>query len=520
MAVKATQLRRRNDASGANHRAAVVVQVDDPVFGSWAVEQRPGEATGTLYRYDGRGWAPTGPATWNAARGRFELPGTVAPETRRALNDAVLASPSRRAALEEHLSALVSVGFRGTRTPAQRVELTPFGALAYRSMEHARCLATAARDAEDRRPWRAPSLPPDLAAIRSAYLAADAREPVDRSAATFRQVVGQNGYAAGLTDHAVRALIERSVVPAPRGKSETLAAPVTKLLDALFRERYLAIERDTPGRTRWYRRVEGEAAVALDVARAALREVCDAPAGTVEPGSECDRVLDAIEQEREPSGECSAVRMRCPHRISDDQRTEWRIGGMPPVGPYETMEDHAAGSIACCFYHPVSQERLRVQARIGADPETPHGSRAWVDAVRDAEQRHRLRDQWAACDLKAETEVGGLPTGRGQATAGVMQLFRAFVNAHERDNTDEGRVIFGRLEPLITLHSDFDAMWVLDNNFWDVAHLEAHESGNPAHVMWAHQNMKARGLTIHHAMKAKAKPRRKRNDTTGRDRDR
>ena len=99
-----------------------------------------------------------------------------------------------------------------------------------------------------------------------------------------------------------------------------------------------------------------------------------------------------------------------------------------------------------------------------------------------------------------------------------MQLLRAFVSAHERGNSDEGLAIFGRLEPLITLHSDFDAMWVLDNNFWDTAHLEAHESGNPAHVMWAHQQMKSRGLTVHHAMKAKAKPRRKRNDTTGRDR--
>lgn len=511
MAVRATPpQRRRNDASGANHRAAVVVQADDPVFGSWAVQQRPGEATGTLYRYDGRGWAPTGPATWNAARGRFELPGAVAPEVRRALTDTVLAVPSRRAALEEHLGALVAVGFRGTRPPAQRVELSPFGALAYRSMEHARCLATAARDAEGRRPGRGPPLSPVLQAIQDAYLAADAREPVDRSAATFRRMVGQHRHAAEL--------IERFVVPAPRGKPETLSAPVTKLLDALFRERYVAIERDTPGRTRWYRRVEGEAAVALDVARAVLREVCDAPAGTVEPGSECDRVLDAIEQEREPSGECAAVRVRCPHRISDDQRTEWRIGGMPPLGPYETTDDHAPGSVACCFYHPVSQERLRLQAQVGEDPETPHGSRAWVDAVNAHEQRHPMHGQWAACDLKAEAEVGGLPTGRGQATAGVMQLFRAFVNAHERANTDEALVIFGRLEPLITLHSDFDAMWALDNNFWDTAHLEAHESGNPAHVMWAHQQMKARGLTIHHAMKAKAKPRRKRNDTTGRDR--
>ena len=507
-------LRRRNDAQSALHRPTLVVQSDDPVFGSWAVLQRPGEATGTLYRYDGRGWVAAGPATWNAARGRFDTPPDLAAETRHGLNAAALASPARQRALDEHLQALPSLGFRGTRTPAERKELTPFGALAYRSMERARCLRNAATAAE-RQPVRR-GLTSDLAAIRAAYLAADPRLPVDRSAASLRHVVTRYGFAAGLTDHNGRELLDRSILPAPWGKPETLAPSVAKFLDVLFRERYAPVERDTPGRTRMFRRLDGEAGVALDVARAVLREVCDPAAGSVEPGSECDLVLDAIEREPDPSGECSAVRVNCPRRISDDQRTEWRIGGMPPVGPYETTEAHAVGTIACCFFHPITQARLRLQSELGAHPDTPYGSRAWVDAVRAAESQHPLHEQWGACDVKAETEVGGLPTGRGQATAGVMQLLRAFVAAHERDNTDEGLAIFGRLEPLTTLHSGFEDMWALDNNFWDTAHLEAHETGNPAHILWAHQQMKSRGLTIHHAMKAKAKPRRKRNDRRGR----
>ena len=478
----------------------LIAQADDAVFGSWGIVQR-GAGAGTIYRYDGHGWVAHGSASWNAARGRFEMDAPLAVETRRGLNEAVL-DQDNRGELTEYVSRLHNVGFRGTRITSNAETPVGVNTLALRSMQRSRCLSKSDLQAQVASTSRRQT--GDENAICNAYLAADSRKPVDKSAATFRAVIEAN-----LPFNSIdrRSLIARHVVEAPRGKAETLTPATVKLLNRLFAERYVAIERDVAGRTKWYRSLEGEALVARDVARAALRDVCDLTAGSVEPGSECDLTMDAIEQEREPTGDCAVVSMACPHRISADQRSEWRIGGMPALGPYETTERHAAGSISCCWYHPVSQMRLDLQSRIGANAETPLGSRPWIDAVRHAEQEHPLYDQWMACDLRAEKEVGGLPTGRGEATAGVMQLLKAFVQAYDADAYDEGLAIFGRLEPLTTLHSDFEEFWSLDAGFWDHAHLEAHDLGNPGYILWVHQQMKARGHNIHHARQAKKKRR-------------
>ena len=536
---------KRNDATpsaaGRLEHAALAVQADDAVFGSWAIEQRAGAQEGVLYRFDGATWRPAAPARWNASRGRVESPG-AAPAVLAALDAAVMADPSRQTAARAYRARVFDTGWRGTSdAPVDRD-----AELAFAAARRAKCVGDDSRGVDYIRGFladegRLPGKPhrhfganernretfqreEDTKAILRLYLEADAQRPVDKTPSTARALAAGNEDALRrIARSTLDAVFVARQAPrgardpdAPKSRPETFKPALAKTLDDLFEPGglYVPIARQTPGRVRQYRRIDGEAAVARDVARAALDELCDSEGATIRPGSPCDLALSAIEQQPLQTSRCDAIdELRCPHRISEEQASDWRLGGLPELGPYETMAAHAPGSVPCCFYHPATQERLRLHAAVAERLQRDPTGADLVSETRAAEAAHPLHATWQACDATAETEVGGLPTGHGAATSGTMQLYKAFYDAWRRDSRNEAQAIYRRIAEQTTLHSDFEDFWTMDAPFWDQAHLEAHDTGNLGYITWVHAAMKAAGQTIHHPKGGGA--RRKRNAPPG-----
>lgn len=242
---------------------------------------------------------------------------------------------------------------------------------------------------------------------------------------------------------------------------------------------------------------------AQNVRRVMVNEVCGAGDSPIPEGSVCDRTLEALELMAPPS-ECGPATTRCPRWISPERRNELRLFGLGPVGPYETTKPHAAGADPCCWYHPNTQARLQVQqeATQGLAEHTPE----WVEAVRRAEQAHPLHAVWERCDLDAREAVGTVASDKGGGGYGAMELWRAFWDAMQTDQQDEGRVLFARLEAAGAVNDDFDTLWQDDGVFWEHAHAMAHESGSPQWVSWAHRAMGAARVAAAHALDAAGRP--------------
>lgn len=220
---------------------------------------------------------------------------------------------------------------------------------------------------------------------------------------------------------------------------------------------------------------------ARDVRRAAWREACGDADRPIAPGSACDTALNTV-QSLAPS--CGTMTVQCPRKIDRQTRSDWRMGVMPAIGPYEMVKDHHPGADPCCFYHPITQSRIRFQERVGEglEPQSP----AWVARVREAEAQHSLAAVWSACDAKARAEIGALETGHHAGQDGEMHLAKALYEAISRGDDGEALALVGRLGTMF-LDVDYEDIRGLEAHFWDPVHQSAHDMSDPKWVRWAHR---------------------------------
>ena len=241
------------------------------------------------------------------------------------------------------------------------------------------------------------------------------------------------------------------------------------------------------------------------LAVAALDDVCGVPDAPAPPGSPCDSLLGALEVAARPSCATAPGKIPCPRVVSRATLSEWREGAMPPLGPYETTRPHAVGDDPCCFYHPSTQERLRLQAAVRARVLASRpgaGEGEVLSAVAAAEGEHPLAAVWSRCDDAAREEaerggVGAASGARGSATG--MAALVAFYNALRAGEDGAARGLWSAMQREF---ADFAGAEMptdpSEPDFWDVAHREAHDSGNIGYVQWAHRTMKALRLPVFH----------------------
>lgn len=444
---------KRNDArQGAGAASPRVVQVDDEVEGSWGAIV--GEALARVYRFDGGGWHEAAIGRWDPTRGRlvFSTPRAV-PLAVAARLGADLLADGGAADLARYVAELPTHGFHG--------------------------------DSRDRAPDLA-ALPPEAERLVRAAARAQcggARRPSKPTAPVD----------PASTD-AYRKCRERCIVKAFRGaktEGQQRAAEARCHATCLAQAR----ARHAPRRG-WAEPLTPERARAVYLA--AARELC----GEGEPistGSACDLALGAIE--RAPRAPCDAKRIPCPRRLSEATLRSWaREHAMPENGPYETSVDHAMGEHPCCYYHPDTQARLALHARVARDLGPSASARDVERALQRAEAADPRAEVWKACDAAAHMEVQkfGLETGTGQGSGGTFALWRALYHALSKGEDEHARVLYDRINREGAMHGTFEDIRGLDAHFWDEAHREAHETGEPQNIAWAHKMMRAGNVPVKH----------------------
>ena len=446
---------KRNDARAgavAATGAPRVVQVDDVVEGSWGAIVEGERAR--LYRFDGENWREAAVGRWHPTRGRLALsePRAVPPSVAARLDAALLANGGA-AALARYVAELPAHGFRGDtrgRAPDPGA-LPPDAERLVRAAAHAQC-GGARRAAKP-----AASVDP---ASTDAYR--KCRERCIVKAFRGAKTEGQQR-AAEARCHAACLAQARARHAPRRGWAEPL----------------------TPERAR-------------EVYVAAARELCGEGA-PIPAGSACDLALGAIESaHRAP---CGVKRIPCPRRLSAATLRSWaREHAMPESGPYETSVEHAMGEHPCCYYHPDTQARLALHERITRELGPGASARDVERALRRAEEADPRAGAWKACDAAARMEVKKfeLETGTGKGSGGAFALWRALYHALTQGEDEHARVLYDRLQKETTVHGAFEDIRGLDAHFWDEAHLEAHETGEPQNIAWAHRMMRALNIPVKH----------------------
>lgn len=247
-----------------------------------------------------------------------------------------------------------------------------------------------------------------------------------------------------------------------------------------------------------------EAAIAardrdLAVAKIALRDVCGDGTKPIKPGTPCDVALDAL-RAAGPEMPCSIETVPCPHRVSKELFSAWRSGAFPRIGPYETDKPHAMGDDPCCYYHPMTQARLRLRREVEKTLFVPIGSAEWLKAIQAAELEapSDLVAAWRKCDDAIARRVDALPTvtGDGVGGAGAFMLLQAFYRAAKRNDQERMSEAYASLRKEYGSLPDFETLAELDSNFWDLAIQEARDSGNLGFKRWVQMHGGKSGRTI------------------------
>jgi hypothetical protein len=241
------------------------------------------------------------------------------------------------------------------------------------------------------------------------------------------------------------------------------------------------------------------------IMRTLRREACGE--GPVMPRGSCGTLLDALESSSTPPCDVEPSDVQCPRRLhSEDVEARLLAGTYDGPGPFETTRPHVAGVDLCCWFNPMTQDRLALQARVRAelfarDPEATDGE--LHAAFRAAEKRHPWREVWAACDARAKREAGAVKEKAGPGRQGTteFQLWIAFINAL-RQGDERARGYWRRLQEADARYAPDDMpLDPSERGLWDNAHQAAHDSGIRTNIEWAHRTMRELNVPVIHAEK-------------------
>lgn len=243
----------------------------------------------------------------------------------------------------------------------------------------------------------------------------------------------------------------------------------------------------------------GKAPDPTPIAKGLFEDLCyqeDGRFAPAAPGSGCDQLLSAVRRTTAPPCNLLPSKLDCPRRVSrEDLAMAVQSHGKPP---FDSSRPHEPGSIPCCVFHPTMQALLALRRTVTARVMATPGA-TWEDAARaieEAEEAHPLRAAWAACHEEARQEAEGemVSRARSLATAGTtkdarMSLFIALYHAM-KDRSPDASSLLGELQRDDPTMWDFELDNDAQNLLTEHIHPYAHESGNPAYVMWTHKLLK------------------------------
>lgn len=221
------------------------------------------------------------------------------------------------------------------------------------------------------------------------------------------------------------------------------------------------------------------------------RESCEGAIGGEVPNTRCLADVGSM-------GEAAVMpgrqRVACDRVVPAARYAEWALSGLPP-GPHETDKPHVAGSIPCCYYHPATAERLRLQDTVRqAWLDGAFGGRATdadlAEAIAQAEERHPLHGVWQTCDSQTMSTVAEYEVGTGgMGSSGVNDGVRRFVRFVRARLDDNARELWKSIAEDVNSDLSFGRAAALDSDFADAVKLSYDANATQLDRMWWGKNM-------------------------------
>lgn len=218
------------------------------------------------------------------------------------------------------------------------------------------------------------------------------------------------------------------------------------------------------------------------------RESCAGAIGGEVPGPRCLADVGSMGG-AEPAG----VRVQCDRVVPVSKYAEWALEGLPP-GPHEMEKPHVAGSTPCCYYHPATAERLRLQDVVRqAWYDGKLGERATeVDlarAIAEAEERHPLHNVWQDCDAQTMAAVAQYEPGiGGMGSSGINSAVRRFVMLVRKGLGDNARELWRDIAEETNARIGYYDAAALDSAFADTVARSYEANATQEDRMWWGKN--------------------------------
>lgn len=218
------------------------------------------------------------------------------------------------------------------------------------------------------------------------------------------------------------------------------------------------------------------------------RRSCDGAIGGDVPTTACLADVGSMGG-AEPLG----ARVMCDRVVPVSKYAEWALEGLPP-GPHELEKPHVAGSTPCCYYHPATAERLRLQDAV---------RQAWYDgklgeratetdlalAIAEAEGRHPLRGVWEDCDAQTMAVVSRYEPGvGGMGSSGINSAVRRFVMLVRKGLDDNARELWRDIAEETNARIGYREATELDAEFADAVKLSYAANATQEDRMWWGKN--------------------------------
>jgi hypothetical protein len=197
------------------------------------------------------------------------------------------------------------------------------------------------------------------------------------------------------------------------------------------------------------------------------RESCAGAIGGEVPGPRCLADVGSM-----GGAEAAGVRVQCDRVVPVSKYAEWALAGLPH-GPHEMEKPHIAGSTPCCYYHPATAERLRLQGAVRqAWYDGKLGERATetdlAQAIADAEDRHPLSDVWQDCDAQTMDAVARYDPGMGgKGSNEIISAVQRFVMLVRKGLDDNARELWRYIAEDTNARIGYREAVALDADFID-----------------------------------------------------
>lgn len=220
------------------------------------------------------------------------------------------------------------------------------------------------------------------------------------------------------------------------------------------------------------------------------RESCAGAIGGEVPGPACLADVGSM-----GGAEAAGVRVQCDRVVPVSRYAEWALEGLPH-GPHEMEKPHIAGSTPCCYYHPATAERLRLQDAMRQDwyrgrlPPDVRTDADFARAIAEAEDRHPLRDVWQTCDAQTMAAVAQYEPGvGGMGSSGIISAVRRFVMLVREGLDDNARELWRDIAEETNARIGYDEASALDTAFADTVALEYAANATQEDRMWWGKNL-------------------------------